>query len=778
MIEYECPHCGRSLRVSEKFIGEEGACKYCGGRVVIAAETPAPPPPEDAAPERKDEAPDDVSHDRQLSPSQAEEAAFAYLQREMLNALKSNIEVLQTQLNQSRSDIERLARDLEVERVARIEAEVSRDVAEIRARRLEENLASGRGSDDVGSARADLDRAEAQLAQSRLDLEHLAQDLETERAVRVRAEAAQKMMAARFRRTMEEMRARAAEKEDSPVPDMETILPTESEIEQAIALNSFALPEAPQETEVPELAGNDSPPTKTSAGPRGRFRGRPLLVAGSIGAVFLFLAASFVWLPPMRSVRAHLFGQAGEGTPEAPPTGSLTIHVSYVVRTGDPKVAAVPAPNVTMLLARQRFDSETFDQLLQEAGVPREQWAGFGEWYYVGEPDTPEAKQFLSTDDLKNAPFAEPRKQTAALADRLGRTVFATRLAAAMVFDAPPEWTEYVSTNEGVIEIASLAPGRYLVLERPDGPQDKWAPVDPKTAPFDRMVLVRKDEHATTARVLTDTVSAIRGTLLDAETTKPMGKIPLVLSGEAVGGKKITVTTQGDGSFSVKPSDIGYGAFTIQCDALPKGYLNSTSFSGVREVGAARPPIVIQLSKKNLPKQGKKSTVSGRVLNSDGSPAPGFGLWMLGEDGSAKSVARSDRDGTFEFDHEGGSLRLYAAGPGSARTETVTLDLQPSQSTTRDFVLPLSGRIVLTITTPDGQTPESFEECMLVTPSRVSSDPAMMRKDGARFAIPYLVQGVYDLSFKVKGFKPISLPGIAIEKDSDRELTVNLEPAG
>lgn len=44
-ILFVCPHCGKTLRVPAKFIGDHGTCKQCGGRIVIT--------PGGAAPERE-----------------------------------------------------------------------------------------------------------------------------------------------------------------------------------------------------------------------------------------------------------------------------------------------------------------------------------------------------------------------------------------------------------------------------------------------------------------------------------------------------------------------------------------------------------------------------------------------------------------------------------------------------------------------------------------------------------------------------------------------------
>ncbi|MCX5759229.1 MAG: hypothetical protein NTU83_12120, partial [Candidatus Hydrogenedentes bacterium] len=95
MIDVECPHCKRILKVSEKFIGAEGACKHCGGRLVIAANMPQP---------EFDASPRAAILTEHVSPESG-------TQQETITALTANVEVLHAQLSQSRHDIERLAKD-------------------------------------------------------------------------------------------------------------------------------------------------------------------------------------------------------------------------------------------------------------------------------------------------------------------------------------------------------------------------------------------------------------------------------------------------------------------------------------------------------------------------------------------------------------------------------------------------------------------------------------------------------------------------------------------
>ncbi len=776
MIDVECPHCKRILKISEKYIGVEGACKHCGGRLVIADDTP----PSEFEPSAHGERPVD-----RVPPE-------LVAKQETITELTANIEVLHARVSQNRHDIERLAKDLETERVARAEAAVARDVALVRVKCLDMNLAAIGEKVEDGALRAEFECSGAQLAQSRTDVGRLANELETERAARIRAETAYRMMELRTRRVQEQFRRLIQEKSgpkaeaavpvsavaQDPVDSKElaqaapedlaeavglcidSLVPSEGEIDHAVAIDNPEI-EPASESEAPkeESAEPTPEPKRTWAG----WAAAALLLVVVAGGLATYYTKP-LWMHAPSRPSGNL-----------PDSGVIEASVAYMT-SRQPEAPTAPAARAVMVVARQQFDAKAFQELLQEAGVPQDAWAELSQWFYLAEPDIPDAKKFPSAGVPDNAPLIEARKKLAVLADKAGRDAFNKRLVALLAFDAPKDWAEETVADTGVVVVRNLVPGRYAILPRPDGPRETWNPIDPATKDL-TLAVVRKGETARCALKLVDAASAIRGQVTDAESGKPLAKVALAVSGDIATGKKLTVTTKEDGSFLLDPLDTGYGAFNLACVALPKGYLNSTTFGGTRERGVALAKGVIQLSKKAAPKETKKVTLSGRVLASDGTPAPGFGIWAVGEDGSGKSLARSGRDGTYEFAHTGGTMRLRAAGSGTARTEPVGVELQPSQSATRDFVLPACGRIVLVIKKPDGTVPDAFDACNLGCSSGVMSDPSMMQRDGDKFVIAYLIGDVYDLTFHVKGFKPVSLPGTVIDKNGgDRELTVALEP--
>lgn len=122
--------------------------------------------------------------------------------------------------------------------------------------------------------------------------------------------------------------------------------------------------------------------------------------------------------------------------------------------------------------------------------------------------------------------------------------------------------------------------------------------LDPATSESPDIVAARGVQQAEPTLRLEDTAGLPHGEVVDADTAKRLPGVALTLIGDATGGKKVAISTGSDGAFDVKPSEIGYGAFKIECETLPKGYLSAVNYTGVREIGVPIKPIVIQLSKK------------------------------------------------------------------------------------------------------------------------------------------------------------------------------------
>ena len=44
MLIFVCPHCEASLRIAEKYLGQKGRCKKCGGRIALLGQADATVP--------------------------------------------------------------------------------------------------------------------------------------------------------------------------------------------------------------------------------------------------------------------------------------------------------------------------------------------------------------------------------------------------------------------------------------------------------------------------------------------------------------------------------------------------------------------------------------------------------------------------------------------------------------------------------------------------------------------------------------------------------------
>lgn len=150
MIEIQCPNCQRTLKVPDKYVGTEGACNYCGGRVHVQAK------PQPAAP----------------APIPAEGTGL-----------------LQAQLAEARAEILRLTEATESARLAQEKAETERGSALARAAELDAALQQAAEREQNLASKAVLDQAQTELAETRRQAEALEHELDAQREKTQRVEA-------------------------------------------------------------------------------------------------------------------------------------------------------------------------------------------------------------------------------------------------------------------------------------------------------------------------------------------------------------------------------------------------------------------------------------------------------------------------------------------------------------------------------------------------------------------------------------------------------------
>ena len=153
MIEIQCPNCERTLKVPDKYVGTEGACNYCGGRVQVQVKS--------------------------QPPAAAAAAAAAAAVAAPIPAEGAGL--LQAQLAEARAEIPRLSETADAGRLARENAETERDAALARVAEFEALVAQAQEREHALTPRADIEKARADLAESRQFAEWLGRELEAQR---------------------------------------------------------------------------------------------------------------------------------------------------------------------------------------------------------------------------------------------------------------------------------------------------------------------------------------------------------------------------------------------------------------------------------------------------------------------------------------------------------------------------------------------------------------------------------------------------------------------
>jgi DNA-directed RNA polymerase subunit RPC12/RpoP len=176
VIEIQCPNCERTLKVPEKYVGTEGACNYCGGRVQVQFKT---------------------------QPAAAVAAAAAAAAAAPIPANGSGL--LESELAEARAEIARLTEAVEAERLARENAATERDAALARVSELEAAVAQAAERERSLTTKAELDRVQTELDEARQRAESLGRDVASERDKAERAEGRLRDVRGRLAAIVEDM---------------------------------------------------------------------------------------------------------------------------------------------------------------------------------------------------------------------------------------------------------------------------------------------------------------------------------------------------------------------------------------------------------------------------------------------------------------------------------------------------------------------------------------------------------------------------------------------
>jgi hypothetical protein len=769
-------------------------------------------------------APSDVVSEVSVAP--VADPALARVQEEALESLRNTVAFLESQLAQVKADFEKVSKELVGETAAKVDAQIARDLAELRARRLEEKITEAADPGESAAIQTSLSRVEVQLEHNRREVERLARELEAERTGRVKAETNVKALQERLRRLRAEVLDRLTVEE--PGPDLD--------LEDSDAMLELMMPVGEEVPEIDEGELDKIKETLVQEPAKEPVRHRRVLpLIGGIAAMLVGAALTVFGIyfayhnGDWSEFRMRNLGQAKEvditpppepqppveqetaspspqpAAPVAPPAaespaspaqadnvapseaqppaatpapappppppprpeptgpGKLEVSADFHFKSGGEEKTA-SAAGTPIVLAPIKLNKQACEEFLDAAGIDKAMHEVFAQWLYIGRPEQAKVEQ-----------FAEPCRLLGVYANQLGRENFTAKLAALMQIEPPDKWMEARLADDGKAILESIDSGRYLVLPRPEGDKQAWAVPPPVTLEDERVAVIRKDETTELLLTLTDEKSAIRGIVVDAESGSPVAAAKLTLTGDAAPSEEgFPVVSGDDGTFTIDPAQVGYGNFTIKAAGLPEGYRAATLYQGARQQSVATPPVAIEFTKSGF----KKVIVSGRVLTADGQPAKGLPVFRISRDGGEQKLATADDAGEYRVETPKWPLRLFATGPGNLRSEVVELSPELGEHVRRDIIMPATGRIVLNVRKPDDSVPESLDGFSLKCGAQEIKAADLIARDGDTFVLPWLAPGEYELTFKSAGFRDVSLKGLVIdEQHKEVKSDVRLEPA-
>ncbi len=423
-------------------------------------------------------------------------------------------------------------------------------------------------------------------------------------------------------------------------------------------------------------------------------------------------------------------------------TGELALTLIYRVGLFSPADPAFPASGARVRLVPLAFDQRAFGALMREAGVSQ----AFADFFALRfEPVRPDpatwpqlmekagvSEEMLRRESKKLRDFGEGKEREFEV--RMERMMTPTPGRAARVVQAG---------DDGSVTWPRLPAGHYDVTVKTADDQEPWPPLSATGVRNRLQVLIVAGERTERVVSVEDSLSRIRGIVVDGESGEPVLNAKLVLSGEVVGEGQSVVRTDGSGRFEFPARQTGFGAFVLRREE--KGFLPARTQSE-RQIGVA-PDLRIELE--------RRSTIFGYVRTAEGAPAPGVSIMRANIDGSgSRGIASTDEDGYYSAPHDGGTLLLYAGGT-TVKSEKISLEPDPQQPLRQDFVLPVCATAVFDIRTHDGSVPKWVTNSSLDGANHQIS--GALDKRGDRFVIPYLQPGHYRLRFMMKRYESVDM---------------------
>ncbi|MBI5094810.1 MAG: RNA polymerase sigma factor [Candidatus Hydrogenedentes bacterium] len=260
---------------------------------------------------------------------------------------------------------------------------------------------------------------------------------------------------------------------------------------------------------------------------------------------------------------------------------------------------------------------------------------------------------------------------------------------------------------------------------------------------------------------------SIHGHIVNAVTGEPV-KLGVTIAGEVTGGKEVYFPSGDDGSFRAEGSGVGYGAFTVAVKNYI--YYPFTTTDGVRRAGQPTPDLVLRV--KELP------TISGRVLFSDGTPAPNASIMRRLLGGNSDTLTSADNQGAYTVHHDGGHWTLWARAEVLLQSEEHSFELTTEDSVKHDFTLPPSGQLTIELQPADGKVVHDIHNSVVMTPATTSPFLLAGETGPNRFLVTRLPYDVYSLEIRAEGYESALIQDIRIDDTSKApSVTARLKPA-